>query len=471
MKNSVFDQLKSEYSDKSISILGFGREGQSTYTLFRKLFPGKLFTIIDENEDVINNSILKGDRNLHFVTGLGCMQCINDFDVAIKSPGIPSNSLPVLLNHVKLTSQTDIFLEYYGHQVIGITGTKGKSTTSSLIFHILKNAGFSTLFVGNIGIPPFECLSEITADTTIVMELSSHQLEYISHSPAIAVILNIFQEHLDHYTSYQEYQLAKMNIARYQSSSDYFIYNQDNTVLSTLINEAPDISSTRLPLSIEKDDSPVIYIFNNCIEMVCNSTKHFLYNLEQGQPLQGNHNLYNIMAAAAACFLKGVSTEKITEGIRSFNGLEHRIERVGIYNGILWYNDSIATIPEATIEAVKTLQFVDTLILGGFDRGIGYTILYPFIKTSGISNLILVGEAGIRIMKEFTLFGIGELKLHTAKNYSEVVKIANRVTEKGKICLLSPAAASYDMFRNFEERGKVFKQNVRNLDPSHQVKL
>jgi UDP-N-acetylmuramoylalanine--D-glutamate ligase len=173
------------------------------------------------------------------------------------------------------------------------------------------------------------------------------------------------------------------------------------------------------------------------------------------------------MAAGAACYLSGISTHQISSGIRSFNGLEHRIELVGNYADIVWYNDSIATIPEATIEAVKTLQSVDTVILGGFDRGIEYTVLYPFLNTSGISNIIFVGEAGARMKKEFNEYGVKNINLYSATDYNQVVTIAGDVTQKGKICLLSPAAASYDMFKNFEDRGNTYKKNVRELFPSH----
>ena len=159
------------------------------------------------------------------------MQYIDNYDIAIKSPGIPSNSLPSILRQVVITSQTDIFLQCYGSQSIGITGTKGKSTTASLVYHILKNAGLNTLLVGNIGIPPFDCIAEIKPESIVVLELSSHQLEYISHAPHIAILLNIFQEHLDHYHSYLDYQLAKLNIGKYQKPSDYFIYNNDNEVV------------------------------------------------------------------------------------------------------------------------------------------------------------------------------------------------------------------------------------------------
>jgi UDP-N-acetylmuramoyl-L-alanine---L-glutamate ligase len=460
--------IKALFDTKSLALLGFGREGRSTYQLVRKVFPDKIITIIDENEEIRNEEALKNDQYLHFLTGKGCMQLIDKFDVAVKSPGIPSNSLPTELNKVHLTSQTDIFLQCYGKQAIGITGTKGKSTTSSLIYHILKSAGKNALLVGNIGIPPFDCINEIESDSIVVLELSSHQLEYVSNAPHIAVLLNLFQEHLDHYYTYDEYQSAKFNIGKYQDATDYFIFNKDNETLCKLIEKSGKQLHSAIAFSLNEDLEAELKIKNANIELHLGNEVVKLYDTSEGQALKGNHNLYNIMAAAASCYLSGVSTDSIETGIKSFAGLEHRIELVGNYAGITWYNDSIATIPEAAIEAVKTLKLVDTLILGGFDRGIEYVVLYPFLNSSGISNLIFVGEAGKRIKLELMEYGAGNIHVYTASDYREVVSLASRITRKGMICLLSPAAASYDMFKNFEERGKAYKKNVRDLDPSHE---
>ncbi len=458
--------IQSIFKDKSLALLGFGREGRSTYQLIRKVFPQKIIAIIDENEEIRNDLTLKDDPFLTFITGKGCMQFIDDFDIAVKSPGIPSNSLPKELKRVHLTSQTDIFLKCYGQQSIGITGTKGKSTTSSLIYHILKNSGLDALLVGNIGVPPFNCIDDTKPGSIIVMELSSHQLEYVSHAPHIALLLNLFQEHLDHYYTYAEYQSAKFNIGKYQNANDYFIYNLDNETLVELLKKSGKQIHQSIAFSLEPATKSELRINHQHIELLDGNAVTRLYDASEGQPLSGHHNLYNIMAAAATCYLSGVSTEFIASGIRSFNGLEHRIELVGDYAGITWYNDSISTIPEATIEAVKTLQFVDTVILGGFDRGIEYQILYPFLAMSDVSNIIFVGGAGIRMMNEFGKYGSGNKNIFTATDYEQVVAIAAKVTKKGKICLLSPAAASYDMFKNFEERGNTYKKNVRNLSPS-----
>lgn len=461
------ESIKALLEDKKIAILGFGREGRSTYNLIRKILPFKEITIIDESENIRNDNTLINDPNIFFITGNHCMQAVINYDIAVKSPGIPSNSFPADLQNVYLTSQTDLFLKYYGHQAIGITGTKGKSTTSSLIYHILNNSGRNTILVGNIGIPPFDCIDEIKPDSVIVMELSSHQLEYVAHSPHIAVLLNLFQEHLDHYHSYYDYQLAKLNIGKYQKEDDFFIFNTDNETLRQAIESIQKFESKGVGFSLNKEINSAININNEWIELKLDTYTTKLFDTHLEQSLKGNHNLYNIMAAAAACHFAGVPSKIISSGIESFKGLEHRIEYVGIFKGIIWYNDSIATIPEATIEAVKTLQIVDTLILGGFDRGIEYDILYPFLNQSGISNLIFVGKAGKRIMQEYSKSATAPIKTFTANEYNQVVSIAAEVTQKGKICLLSPAAASYDMFGNFEERGNVFKKNVRSLDSSH----
>jgi len=461
----MIEQIKALLENKSVVLLGFGREGQSTYTLIRRILPEKAITLLDENDAVKNNQILQNDTNLTIITGKGCWQTMDQYDLAIKSPGIPSNELPGTLTHVVITSQTDIFLTCFGKQVIGITGTKGKSTTASLTYHILKNSGRNTLLVGNIGIPPFDCIDEIKPDTTVVMELSSHQLEYVSHSPHIGILLNIFQEHLDHYYSYEDYQWAKFNIGKFQNKDDFFIYNCDNEILTQLIKETTEQVHKQLSLSLIPEISANVHLEKQWIELTLNNNSINLYDTRAGQPLQGHHNLYNIMAAATACYLIGVSVMDIDAGIKSFHGLEHRIELVGTYNDIIWYNDSIATIPEATIEAIKTLNNVDTLILGGFDRGIEYGILYPFLSDSGVTNIIFIGEAGARMKKELSEYAPASIQLFTANDYMQVIEIALSVTTKGKICLLSPAAASYDMFRNFEERGNVYKKNVRELAP------
>jgi len=444
--------------DKKILILGFGREGQSTYKLLREYFPQIALTIADLREDV--QDLLAGDdKFLSFQLGRGYMSDLMNFDLIIKTPGVSLQHLPEVAGSGKITSQTDLFLQAFSRQVIGVTGTKGKSTTASLINHIIHAAGQEVLFVGNIGLPPFEVVHTIYRSTIIVFELSSHQLEFISRAPHISILLNLFQEHLDHYTSLVAYHLAKWNIASTQLSEDFFIYNSENKDIFSLV-EKKKPKSHLLPYSLRLVADQGIFAEEGGIVLKSGGISSVLFKTDIQRSIPGDHNLLNAIAAAAACHLSGISASAITEGINSFKGLPHRIEFVGVYDEISYYNDSIATIPEATIEAVKTLQNVDTLILGGFDRGIDYKVLVDFISKSEIRNIIYIGEAGQRIHGEMLKTG-SEKKMFLANDYEEVVKLARKNTAKGKICLLSPAAASYDMFRNFEERGDVYKKIVK----------
>jgi len=456
--------LESLFLGKHVCIVGFGLEGKSTYNFIRKHLPNFNLTLIDKNNIFINNNSLINDDFVNILFGDNYLDYLKEFDIILKSPGIPSNTLPNDLDLTKVTSQTDIFLKMFGNQVIGITGTKGKSTTSSLTYHILKSAGLSAILVGNIGIPPFDIADEIQPETVIVMEMSSHQLEFVSAAPHISVLLNLFQEHLDHYHSYEHYKSAKFNIALYQNSSDYFICNIGNNEIADYLNSHDGFKSQILTFSLFKSQKSCISKVGDFIEFDINNSKINLYNTQSDRQLAGEHNLNNIIAAAAACFLKGVTPNTIEKAVASFNGLEHRIELVGEYAGIIWYNDSIATIPEAAIEAVKTLKNVDTLILGGYDkRNIDFTKLYSFLSTAEIKNIIFIGQAGQRMQKEFENQNTQKINLYYALDYKQVVDLAANHTRKGKICLLSPSASSYDMFKNFEERGKVFKQYIMQL--------
>jgi UDP-N-acetylmuramoyl-L-alanine---L-glutamate ligase len=452
------DFLANRLMDKKILILGFGREGQSSYKLIRGYFPELLLTIADKRHEI--QGIPEADRFVSLQLGEDYMNQLLSFDLIIKTPGISLQHMPEVAASGKITSQTDLFLQAYYRQVIGVTGTKGKSTTASLIHHILHQAGQEVLFVGNIGLPPFDIVNTLSQSTRIVFELSSHQLEFISRAPHISILLNLFQEHLDHYTSLQAYHLAKWNIASSQLPEDFFIYNAENADIFALLQKQKPLSQL-IPYSLKPIVTYGIFPVKGEIVLNIAGVSTGLFRLDIPRAIPGDHNLMNAMAAAAACHLAGISAQEISGGISSFKGLPHRIEFVGVYDEVIYYNDSIATIPEATIEAIRTLRDVDTLILGGFDRGIDYTILVDYIADSSIRNLIFIGEAGRRIQA-----AMGQTdslkKTFLVTDFEQVVNLARQHTAKGKICLLSPAAASYDMFRNFEERGEVYKNLVKS---------
>ncbi|NVN96324.1 MAG: UDP-N-acetylmuramoyl-L-alanine--D-glutamate ligase [Bacteroidetes bacterium] len=446
--------------NKKVLILGFGKEGRSTYQFLRQYFPDKLFWIADNDKALTENYLFHPNEKLSFILGDTYLNSLSDYDLIIKTPGISLKNLPNLqLQNLNITSQTELFLQLFSKQVIGITGTKGKSTTSNLIYSILKSYTNNVVLVGNMGFPPFDQVANIDNNSFIVFEMSSHQLENCKVAPHFSILLNLFQEHLDHYQTYKDYQLAKFNIAKFQLTNDYFICNADNNEINVTLKEL-QIAAKHICFSLLQEVKYGCFVKNNMIYYKDDKSCVAYYDINLPRNLKGEHNLLNIMAAINVCKLIGIPDNLIIDGIGNFKGLEHRIEYVGNFDGVNYYNDSISTIPEATIAAVNALKSVNTLLLGGFDRGIEYSKLAEFLAQSSICNLIFIGEAGKRILSEIMKFECLNKFLFEANSFEQAVEIAIHKTEKAKICLLSPAAASYDMFKNFEERGNRFKELV-----------
>ncbi len=455
----MIDFLKRYFADKKVLILGFGIEGQSTYRTLRDLFPDKPLAIADKDPDILQkHPWLRDDHMTTLIAGEHYLDSISDADLIIKSPGITDHPEFLHATGRTVTSQTELFLTHYKSQIIGVTGTKGKSTTSSLLYHIILLHTSNTILAGNIGTPLFDFAGKTDGNTVIICELSAHQLDGITCSPHIAILLNMYEEHLDHYQSFAAYREAKFNIVRHQEPGDIFIYNGNDPVILRQLNSLR-IRSRTIPFSLRHSSSSGCYAADN-------ETIH--YNDTDGSasfhigvpPVKGEHNFMNIMAVIAACKVTGIPDDIILSGIGSFHGLEHRLEYIGTYHGIPFYNDSIATVPEATMYAVKTLQTVDTLILGGFDRGIDFSALIRFLKKSGISNLIFTGDAGKRMLTMCEATKLPGKRLFFAADMDEVAGIAIRYTGRGKICLLSPAAASFGMYNNYRERGNAFRRAV-----------
>jgi len=457
----MLELLRQKFGHRSTAILGFGKEGQSSYSLIRQVFPEKRLLIADRKSEIRDHPLLANDTNLEFYTGENYLEVLGHCELVMKSPGVRINHLDPPVPPSKIISQTSLFLEKYGKQIIGITGTKGKSTTASLVCHILQLAGRDACLAGNIGSPAFHFTGRINPETIIVFELSSHQLEYTTASPHVGVLLNLFQEHLDAYPSFEAYQQSKLNIARYQSGDDFLIYNTSDELIVFQFNK-PGGKARQFPFSLTAQCRPGVFRKGDDLIFSDGRNDKAIWKLEQKRFLRGEHNLKNIMAAIGACCIKGIPDEAIREGILTFKGLEHRMEYVGEYRLIHFYNDSIATIPEASVEAVKSLPDIDTLILGGFDRGIDYSQLAVFLSASAVNNLVLVGAAGKRIGECLEALGSHPQKLFYINRFDQFRDIVFRVTRPGFACLLSPAAASYDEFANFEERGKRFRELVRS---------
>ena len=425
--------------DKKILILGFGREGKSTYNYIRKHLPEKELFVGDRNEPQIE------DENVKVIFGENYLDCLGDFDIVFKSPGIAFLEDDMYPETTEITCQTDMFLRFCDPVVVGITGSKGKTTTSTLIYEMLKAGGVNTCLIGNIGVPVFEKADEGN-DLVAVIEMSSHQLEFTKASPHVAVLVNIYQEHLDHYkTGYEGYVGAKLNIALHQKKDDVLIYNPEQD-LTGVVDWEKVIKGTPKPVTFTAAAE------DEFVNELWKSTEH----------LKGEHNRQDIAYALAAARVFGVSDDAARLAISGFGGIEHRMEYVGVINDVTYYNDSIATIPTAVMGAVKAIGNVDTHIFGGLDRGIDYTDFIAFLKDNNVKNLIGLPETGHIIIDELKKQGCTK-NMICAKDMADAVDNADKLTEKGKSCLFSPAAASYNYYKNFEEKGKHFKKLVQQL--------
>ena len=428
----MIDSICRRLSGKRILIAGFGREGKSTLRFLQQYMPDAIVGIADKNESAFQD-VDKERYDLFF--GDDYLRAASDYDIVIKTPGISVKDVDIDLSLI--SSQTDLFLEAYHNQVIGVTGTKGKSTTSSLIYHLLKESGNDVILAGNIGIPILDCVSDINERTIVVYELSAHQLQFINRSPHVGILLNVFEEHLDHFGTFEKYKDAKVNVLRYMDDSDIPVVNQStvNSQQSTVAKRCVDFES---------------YDFDG-------------YNIDWDQiPLLGEHNKRNVKAALCACKSYGLLIENLISHLYTFKSLEHRQEFVGVFNGVKFFNDSISTIPQATIAALQTIKNVNFLLLGGFDRGIDYEPLVTYLKDNVLPCILITGQAGQTINAKLQEAGYkGNVLEYT--DMESAFEIIGNLAKNGDVCLLSPAAASYDRYKNFEERGRVFKELAKKF--------
>lgn len=450
----MFKQIIDYLSGKKIAILGFGMEGKSTYNFIRK-YSDMPLTIIDKNNVYeTNKELLSSDNKLNYIFGDDYLHKLDGFDLIIKSPGVITKDIDT--TNIPFTSQLELLLMVNREYVIGITATKGKSTTTSLTSAVLKANGIDAKLVGNIGVPIFDEIESMNEDTYMVVEMSSSQLEFVTYSPHIAAILNLYEDHLDHCGTIEHYHANKLQIFKHQTNSDYAIYCSDIEPLNSYIDDSYQGIKYRVQFNDQNIDSRTTYIKNN--QVYLNGKP--LFNTDTELHLLGEHNLRNIMVVLTISEIMHLDLNKTIEAIKNFKPLEHRIELVGTYNDIIYYNDSIATIPNATISAIKALKDVDTLIFGGMDRGIDYQPLIDFLDTGIVRNLICMPTTGYKIGKEIKNLNVLKYNVETLE---EAVSKAREITSKNKICLLSPAAASYEYFKNFEEKGRAYKNLVKNI--------
>ena len=450
----MITKLLNYLENKKILILGFGKEGESTYKLLRNNFPEKSLFIADKNMNLLAEKIeLIEDPYVEVSLGENYLNGIEEYDLIIKAPGISLKDIDLSDFEEKIKSQLELFLEFVDVYTIGITGTKGKSTTSSLMYKVLCDQEKNAFLLGNIGEPIFNSIEEISNESIVVLELSSHALEFVNKSPNIAILLDIYEEHLDHYKSFEKYIEAKYNVAKFQEKDDFFIYNYDNENMKKFGYKYKESDYAVSMQSIPQTQNRV-YLENDHIYF--NGKE--LMSIKEEMNLKGIHNMNNIMFILSVCEILNLDILEAINSIKDFKPLEHRMEFVSTINGISYYNDSIATIPASTINAVNALGNVNTILVGGNDRGVDLSDLINFLRNhETINNIICLPKTGEFIKEELKE---SSKNVKYFEDLQSAVKYAKEITKENTICLLSPAASSYGYFKNFEERGKLFKKYV-----------
>lgn len=448
------------FTGKKVAILGYGMEGADTLRFLSE--EDAQITIFDQKQkneldiQYIDKKVKLSLGPDYLVNGL------NGFDVIIRSPGFyrfASEIVEAEKSGVKVTSAVQIFFENCPAKIIGVTGTKGKGTTSTLIYDILKSSGKKVFVAGNIGKPFLELLDILSTDSWVVMELSSFQLIDLTISPHISVVLNITEDHLDWHKDLTEYIQAKKNIVSHQKETDFAVINSDyeTTKSFEVLGGGKKYyfsKSNKVEGAFVKDGN--IFLSVDEIETIGP-----IANLK----LKGVHNWENVAAAVCASFLGGAGVEKITKTVFDFKGLEHRLELVDEVDGVKFYNDSFATGASPVIAAIKSFEEPTTLIIGGRGKGLDYNeMAKEIVKKRNIGTLILIGEIGPDMGRLIINSGYDRNIVDMGgTQMDQVVERAKLETPRGGVVVLSPGATSFDMFKNYKERGKAFKNAVYKI--------
>lgn len=427
-----------------IAIAGFGVEGRSNFEYFKH--KGDV-TIVDERPEVAD--LPYGAPTL---LGPDAFSKLDEFDLVVRTAGLAPRKLTTT---AKIWSATNEFFDKCTVPIIGVTGTKGKGTVSSFIESILKEAGLKTMLVGNIGVPALDALERANQCDAIVYEMSSFQLWDIEKSPQIAVVLLIEPDHLDVHASFDEYINAKANIRRFQKKGDVCFYHPTNEFSAQIAATNTEAESYRFNDSSEvrsvyiKDDA--FYVENR---RICGT---------DAVQLAGVHNLENACAAISAALEMTNNFEAVERGIRAFTGLPHRLKFVREVNGVRYFDDSIATTPGSVIAAMKAFSGSKVLILGGSSKGANFTELARIATTQGVDHVVAIGTEGPVIAEAFRRVNIPVTNLGLDTRMMTIVRTAASVAHAGGVVILSPACASFDMFKSYADRGDQFIAAVNEL--------
>jgi len=465
--------VKHNFTNKKVGILGFGEEGFFT-ALFLVKHKAKITILDEKTPDNSKNEALKRLKNksVNFVFHKNAFRNLTDFDLIIRSP-IISALRPELVNIKKLgipvLSQTQIFISECPGTVIGVTGTKGKGTVSTLIYQFLKKSiprkensnkfflkkSSNIYLTGNIGgkNAPLAILPRLKKEDIVVFEMSSFQLEDLTISPKIAVMLQIFPDHLDRHASMKEYVSAKNNITKFQTKDDLLLINIDSPETLTISKKS---QANKIIISKDKSLSHLLVEGGKLFFSPDKQGKIELLDLNNSN-LLGQHNIFNIGISAITSYLIGAKTVNFNSVLKNFKGLPHRLQLVSTAQGIKFYDDSIATIPDASEAAINSFQSPIILVLGGLVKNISFKNLAKVIKKNPyVKSIIIFGSGQDLIYQELVNTGLKTKLFKVGKSMAKIFDKIKIVAAPGDSILFSPGAASFDMYQNYKKRGEDF---------------
>jgi UDP-N-acetylmuramoylalanine--D-glutamate ligase len=456
------------FKGKNIALIGFGVENISIAEfLLKHNFD---FTVLDRSpvkELSKEAQILIKSNNPKNICGDKYLSDLDKYNIVIRSPGIPYLAKEIQeakKNGTEISSSTKLFFKFCPAKIIGVTGTKGKGTTASIIFEIIKknfdnSSNRQVYLVGNIGNPSFDIIEKVTENDLVVFELSSFQLQDLNVSPHISVVTNLAEDHLDYHKTLEEYRGTKKNVLLWQKTSDFAVINYDYPESKKLENIG---ESKKYFFSAKKELSEGAFVDKKGDVFLTIGGKEKICSKNEVK-LIGRHNLENIAVSAIVGRILSIPTDEISFVVKNFSGLPHRLEFVREIDGVKFYNDSFSTGPTPTVAAIKSFSEPITLILGGSSKSADFLPLANEIKNSLVKNVVLIGSEEKRI---FSALENNNKKINIVQGGSSIFEIVERakdITMQNEIILFSPACASFDMFKNYKDRGEKFKMAVNKL--------
>lgn len=468
MENKKLEEFKKNIKNKKVAVLGLGISNIPAIEFLHKL--GAYIYAHDLKDTLGENcESIKDLENIEFLLDHKCFSGLNEVDYILRSPGVKPFTKEIeeaVSKGAILTSEMELFMDLCPCKVIGITGSAGKTTVTTLTTELLKAGGHNVWQGGNIGTPLFSKIEEIQKDDVVVLELSSFQLMTMKKSPNISLITNIYEDHLDYHRSFEEYVSAKTNIFMHQGKRDVCIFNLESDFTNKFLQVKEDkkIESEVLYFSTEKGNIKGSYLKDGCIYLnETGDNEQKVISVDEVR-LKGTKNYANI--CSAICLVHDlVSIENITKTLKEFKGVEHRLEYVDTKNGVEYYNDSISTTPGKALAALTSFDKKIILIAGGYDKNLDYSTFGGLVIDS-TKYVILLGDTTQKI-KEAIIndkkYDKDMLKIKEVKTLEQAVEFAKNIAKSGDIVVMSPASASFDMFKSYKQRGKIFKELVGKL--------